>query len=96
MGPQGLGRVEAAGQFGLGQGRVHLLVADVMHQHRRPALAAAQLRGQVVQALRHARRDRALAERALGRCFVLHLRARKITAKQDGATAQGRQGHGAD
>ena len=37
---------------------------DVMDQHRRPALATFQLGDQMVQALRHVRRDRAQADRA--------------------------------
>lgn len=41
--------------------------ADLVEQNRGAALAAAQLRDEVVQALGRARRDRAVAERAEGR-----------------------------
>jgi len=64
MGAQRLDRVEIAGQFGLGQGGVDLVMANLVQQHGRPALAAAQLGRQVVQALRGRRRDRALAQGA--------------------------------
>ena len=43
MGAQRLDRVVAAGQFRLGQGRVDLVVADLVQQHGRPALAAPEL-----------------------------------------------------
>ena len=66
MAPQRLGRVEVACQFRLAQRRMHLPVTDVMHQHGRAALATFQLGDQMVQALRHIRRDRTQAERARG------------------------------
>ena len=67
MGAQGFDGVVAAGQFGLGQGGVNLIVADLMQKHDRPALAAAQFRRQVMQALFRILRDRAVAKRADGR-----------------------------
>ncbi len=70
MGAQGLHRVVAACKLGLGQRGVDLVVADLVQKHRGPALAAAQARDQVVQALLRVGRDGALAERADG--IVLH------------------------
>ena len=66
MAAQGVDAVVAAGQFGLGQGSVNLIVANLMEQHDRPALAAAQFRRQVMKALLGIRRDRAVAKRADG------------------------------
>lgn len=62
MGSQRLDRVVAPGEVGLGQGRVDFLVADVMQKDGRPALSAAQPWRQVMQALRHVRRNRAPAQ----------------------------------
>ena len=50
--------------FGLGQGRVDLLMANVMHQDRWPTLAALQLGDQVMLALLHARRNGPQTQRA--------------------------------
>lgn len=66
MAAQRFGRVVDAGQLGLGQGGVDLVMANLVDQHGRPALAAAQFRHKVVQALRCVRRNRAVAERANG------------------------------
>ena len=67
MGAQGRNSVVAARQFRLGQGGVDLVVADLVQKHDRPALAAAQFRRQVMQALFRILRDRAAAKRADGR-----------------------------
>lgn len=72
MAAKGLGRVEVAGEFRLGQGGVHLAVADVMHQDGRAALATLELWHKVMQRLRRVRRDRAQAERADGRIGSIH------------------------
>ena len=64
MGAQGFDGVVAAGQFGLGQGGVNFIVADLMQKHDRPALAAAQFRRQVMQALLGVLWNRSLAQRA--------------------------------
>lgn len=69
MGAQRLDGVVIAGQFGLGKGRVDLVVADLVKKHGRAALAAPELGRQVMQALLRALRDRALAERADGQVF---------------------------
>lgn len=66
-----MGPVELAGKFGFGEAGVDFLVADVVKEDGRSALAAFQFRDQVVQALRHVRRDGAQAERA-GGGFGLH------------------------
>ena len=71
MGAQGFDGVEAAGKLGLGQGGVDFVVTDLMQQYCRAALAAAQAREQVVQALLCLGRDRAFAKRADGK-IVLH------------------------
>jgi hypothetical protein len=62
MGAQGLDGVVAARKLGLGHGGVDLVVADLVQQNRRPALAAAQAGDQVVQALLGVRRDGPVAE----------------------------------
>ncbi len=66
MAAQRLGRVVAAGQFGLGKGGVDLVVTDLVDKDRRATLAPAQLRDQVVQALLGAGRDWAQTQRADG------------------------------
>jgi len=66
MGAQRLDGGEGPGEFGLGEGRVDLLVADMVQEHRRPALATAQFRRQVMQALRDAGRNGPSAEGAEG------------------------------
>ena len=73
MGAQRLGRVEVACQFGLGQGGVDFVVADLMHQNRGPALAAFELGDQMVQALAGYCRNGAATERADGVGGVGHL-----------------------
>ena len=67
MGAQGIDGVITAHQFCLGQGSVDLVMADLVQKHDRPALAAAQFRRQVMQALFRILRDRAVAKRADGR-----------------------------
>lgn len=62
-------RVVDAGQFRLGQGGMNLIVADLVQQHGRPALATAQARDQMVQALRGVWRNRATTKRASGGIF---------------------------
>ena len=57
VGAQGVGCMKVPRQFGLGQGRMYFLMANVMHQNRWPALAAFQLWDQVMLALFHARRN---------------------------------------
>ncbi len=66
MGAQRGGRGEVAGELGLAQRRVDLLVAEVMEEDGGASLAALGARDQVVEALGHARRDRAQAQRADG------------------------------
>lgn len=66
MGTQGLDRIVASGKLRLGKGRVNLVMADLMQQDRRPALAAAQAGDQVMQALLGAGRNGPVAERADG------------------------------
>lgn len=63
MGPQGVDRVEIARQLGLGQGRVHLFMADLMQQDGWSALASFEFWDQMVQAAAPIG-DRAVAERA--------------------------------
>lgn len=67
MGAQGVDGVVAARQFCLGQGGVDLVMADLVQKHDRPALAAAQFRRQVMEALLGIFWDRAMAKRANGR-----------------------------
>lgn len=69
MTPKRLGRRIAPRKLGLGQGRVDFLVADVVQENRLPALAAAQFRDQVMQALRNPRRDRATTKRTVRDIF---------------------------
>lgn len=64
MAPQRLDRVVTASKLGLGQGGMDFRVANLVQQHLRPTLAAAQFRRQVVTALPDMRRDRAVAKRA--------------------------------
>ncbi len=63
---QGLYRVVIPGQFGFAQGGVDFPVADMVQQNRGPAFPAPEFRGQMVEALRNARRYRAAAERTDG------------------------------
>lgn len=74
MGAQGFDGGVAARQFGLGQGGMDFIMADLVQQNDRPTLAAAQLRRQVMEALLGLRRDRALTERAEGQ--IVHGRQR--------------------
>ena len=66
MGAEGLHGVVGPGEFGLRHRGVDLVVADLVHEDGRPALAAAQARDEVVQALPCVRRDGPLAEGADG------------------------------
>ncbi len=61
---QCLDRVIVTGKLGFGQGGVDFIVADLVQQYRRPALAAFESWHKVVQALPGLRRDRALAQGA--------------------------------
>ena len=54
---QSLGRVEFSRQFRLGQGRVDLVVADLMDKHARPFCAAFQTGDKVMLGLPHIRRN---------------------------------------
>src|SRR6056297_2377190 len=64
MRSQGLDTGIVARQFRLAQRGVDLVVANLMKQHHRPALAAFQPGDQVMQALARLRRDRPAAKRA--------------------------------
>ena len=64
MGTQRLNRIEVTGQLGFGQGGVNFVVADLVQQHRRPTLPAAQLGRQMMQGLLGMGRDWAAANRA--------------------------------
>ncbi len=55
-----------AREFALGQCRVDFVVTDLVEKHSRPALAAPELRHEVVQALLGVRRDGAFAQWADG------------------------------
>ena len=57
MGAQRLDRVIVAGKLGFRQRGVDFVVAYLVEQHGRPALAAAQFRNKVMKALRGIRRD---------------------------------------
>lgn len=74
MGAQGIDGVMAARQFCFRQGGVDFVMANLMQQNDRPALAAAQLGRQVMQALFRIPRDRALTKRAKGQ--IVHARQR--------------------
>lgn len=63
MGAQRLDAAVVSRQLGLRQGGVDFIVADLMQQHDRPTLPAAQLWDQMVPALFGMGRDRTLAER---------------------------------
>ena len=66
MGFERLDRGVAAGEFGLGKGRVDFVVANLVQESRLTALPAAELRDEVMDALADVRRDGAAAERAHG------------------------------
>ncbi len=70
MGAQCLDAIEFTGQLSLCQGRVHLLMADLVQQDGGSALAPFEFWDQMVQASAPVR-DRAVAERA-GRIAVRH------------------------
>ena len=53
-------------QFGFAERGVDLVVADLVQKHGRPTFAAPEFRDKMVQALRHVRRNGAVAERADG------------------------------
>lgn len=57
-------RVKVAGQLGLGQGGVDFVVADLMQQDGRAALAAFEFGDKMVQALLCEGRDRTFAQGA--------------------------------
>ncbi len=64
MSAQRLGRRVGARELRLAQRRVNLVVADLVEEHRRPALAAAELWDEVMQALARLGRNRAAAQGA--------------------------------
>ena len=64
MGLQELNGKIVSRELGLREGRVDLLVAEVVEEHLGPRSAAFKLGDQVMDALRDLRRDRSLAERA--------------------------------
>ena len=66
MGSESVHAGIVAGQFGLGERGMNFLMADVVQQHRRPALSPFQLRDQVMKALWNTRWDRAVAKGADG------------------------------
>lgn len=66
MGAQGLHGIVGPRKLRLGHRGVDLVMADLMQQDRRPTLAAAQSRDQVVQALLGMRRDGPVAQGADG------------------------------
>jgi hypothetical protein len=64
MGAQGFYSVIAAGEFGLAQGGVDFIVADLVQEHGWPALAALEAGDQMMMALACLGRDRAATEGA--------------------------------
>ncbi len=70
MAPKGFGRCIVPGQFGFRQGRVDLLVADVVQQNRLPALAAPQFRDKMVKTLRDPGRNRTATKRTVRDIFA--------------------------
>ena len=82
MRAQCLGRVILARQFRLGQGRVDLVMADLMYTHDWPALAALQLGRQVMQALLCIWRYWAQADRAIWNDVVYRLILSALPAKR--------------
>ena len=66
VGAQRIDRVIVAGKLGFRERGMDLVVADLVQQHRRPALAAAKPGREMVQALAHIRRDGPAAEGADG------------------------------
>jgi hypothetical protein len=79
-------------QLGLCQGGVDLVVADLVQQNHGPALAATELRDQVVQALPRLRGDRPVAERTDRRAFLGH--GPLLPGRGRGATGWGPPGRG--
>lgn len=61
---QGIKARVVVGQFGFGQRRMDLRMADLVQQNSLAPLPAAELRDEMVAALRHAGRDRAAAKAA--------------------------------
>lgn len=72
MGAQAFGCVVVARQFGFCQRGVDFAVTDMVQQNNRAALAAFEFGDQVMQRLRHIRRDRAQAKRADGYVCAFH------------------------
>ena len=73
MTAQRLDAGKAPGQLSFAKRRVDFPVADVMQQHHWPPFAAAQFGHQMVQALRHIRRDGSVTERAdRNVCVISH------------------------
>lgn len=66
MSAQRLDGIVAARKLRLAQRGMYLAMADVVHKNDRAAFAAAQLGNQMVQALRHIRRNRPQAKRTDG------------------------------
>ena len=66
---QRFGCVIVPGKLGFGQGRMDLVVTNLMEKNRRSTLAAPKFRDEVVKALRDVRRDRTATERA-NRCIT--------------------------
>jgi len=66
MRAQRLHRVAGPRKLRLGHRGVDLVVADLVQKNRRPTLAAAQARDQVMQALFRVRRDGPVAQGAYG------------------------------
>jgi len=64
VGAKRLWRGVVAGEVGLGQCRVDFVVTDLMQQHRWSALAPAELRNEVVEALLGVRRNGPVAKGA--------------------------------
>ena len=85
---QGRDGVEAARQFGFGQGGMDFIMTDLMQQHDRPALAAAQLRRQVMQALLGILRNGAIAKWADG-CVIHYRQEWRADAPRQGGGRHG-------
>ena len=86
----GVNGLKAAGQFGLGKAGMNLFVADVVQQHRWPALATFELWDQMMQTLRHIRRDRAQAKWTGWRWITCH--AWGSTPKNGSQASKGKAG----
>ena len=55
------------GKLGFGQGRMDLVVTNLMEKHRRSTFPAPKFRDEMVEALRDVRRNRTVTERTNGR-----------------------------